>query len=76
MLQSPLGEKEGITYSEKSGTVYFTFSDLQVQLMTDLENKQEEIVRLEEDVGSNQFELKEQVQSRLLFIVLTLFVYT
>ena len=50
------------------------FPDLHVQLMTDVENKQEKIVRLQEDVGSDQFELKEQIQSRLLFIVLTLFV--
>ena len=53
------------------------FPDLQVQLVTHLENKQHEIVRLQEDMSSEQSELKEQVQSRLLFIVtLSVFVYT
>lgn len=51
------------------------FPDLQVQLMTDLEKKQQAILRLQEDLNSEQPELKEQVQSRLLFISLTLFVF-
>lgn len=50
------------------------FPDLQVQLMTNLENKQQVILRLQEDLNSEQSELKEQVQSKS-FIIVTLFVF-